>query len=627
MSRVSQPSPLTGARQHAQALASSGDLGGARAVLEHAVSVGRVNLGEDDPDVLTTARQLAEVDLAAGDPAGARRVLEEAYEAGQWRLGGAHPLMLLISHDLGVVAEELGNRHEARKAFGRVAGPGAEILGPDHWAVARACAYLGVAPPTAQVDSSVPSHPDGPAPSLEPPTALFKVLQQPTYGSTLGPPAEPAEQPTYGGTPAPPTEPAQQAHGTPADVKQQTYGTPAPSAEAGPAAHETTAVVSQNVVGTPTSPPKTGETAAGASQRVYGTPASPTETSQPAVETATGASQRVHGTPASLAEAGQAAHETTADVGQRVVGTPTSPPKTGETSTGASQRVYGTPTAPTETGTSQHVYGTPVDPDTPPHGMTMPSADAGTRNANAAAGQAYYPTPADSGAQAFGRPSAPEQARPQMYGRPSAPDQASPQAYADRSGHGGYEAPSTPYDPLPYQLGPGPSPAYPVQHIVSAPLVADVRHERERSAYTRKAPVLFAAIAAVLAAVIAVVALVVVLAQRGDSGGDSDTPTLGGGPAPGDVQLRDSGSSVRVSWSDPANGTTSFIVSGGHPGEVLKPMGQVSPGQTSFELNGLNPELDYCFAVVAVYSTKDFASSPQACTSRAKGTPRPSTTQ
>jgi hypothetical protein len=253
--------------------------------------------------------------------------------------------------------------------------------------------------------------------------------------------------------------------------------------------------------------------------------------------------------------------------------------------------------------------------------MTIPPAvtdQAANATPPTAAGQTYYPRPADGGA--------PEQARPQMYGRPAAPEQASPQVYAEM-------VPSTPYDPpreagpLLYQPVPGPSPAYPVQHIVSAPSAADVRHERERSAYTRKAPVLFAAIAAVLAAVIAVVALIVVLAQRGDSGGDSDAPTLGGGPAPTDVQLRDSGSSVRVSWNDPANGTTSFIVSGGHPGEVLKPMGQVSPGQTSFELNGLNPELDYCFAVVAVYSAKEFASSPQACTSRTKGAPRPSTTQ
>jgi hypothetical protein len=154
-----------------------------------------------------------------------------------------------------------------------------------------------------------------------------------------------------------------------------------------------------------------------------------------------------------------------------------------------------------------------------------------------------------------------------------------------------------------------------------------VRHDAERSAYGRRAPALFAAIAAVLAAVIAVVALIVVLAQRGDNHDNSDVPTLGGGPAPTDVRLRDSGTSVEISWTDPANGTVSFIVSGGRQGEVLKPMGQVSPGRTSFGLNGLSADLDYCFAVVAVYSAKDFSSSPQACTNRTKGSPRPSTTR
>src|SRR5690242_15430170 len=52
MTRVSQPSPLTPARQRAQALADSGDLAGARAVLERALELGKVNLSEDDPDVL-----------------------------------------------------------------------------------------------------------------------------------------------------------------------------------------------------------------------------------------------------------------------------------------------------------------------------------------------------------------------------------------------------------------------------------------------------------------------------------------------------------------------------------------------------------------------------------------------
>jgi hypothetical protein len=427
---------LNGARQHAQALAGSGDLGGARAVLERAVDVGRANLGEDDPDVLATALQLAQVHQAADDPSGARRVLEEAYAAGQWRLGDADPVMLLISHDLGVVAEELANRHEARRAFGRVAGHGPEVLGADHWAVVRARAYLGEDPPTVRMELPAPA----PAPA---------PVQEPPYRD------------------APPTTPFDAA-------RHQTYGTPTRPAEAG--------------------------------QQSYAT----------------------------QAEAGQHGYATQAEAGQQS---------------------YATPAVSDDTG--QRVYG----------------------------GQ-----------------------------------------------HGQYAAPSTPYDP-PREAGRG-APTEPVWHSgsVSEPGPPPVRHGTEpsafrRSAYGRRAPALFAAIAAVLASVIAVVALIVVLAQRGGQGGDSNVPTLGGGPAPTDVRLRDYGSSVQVYWSDPANGTTSFIVTGGHPREVLKPMGQVSPGQTSFGLNGLNADLDYCFAVVAVYSTKDFSSSPQACTSRSKVSARPSTSR
>jgi hypothetical protein len=137
---------------------------------------------------------------------------------------------------------------------------------------------------------------------------------------------------------------------------------------------------------------------------------------------------------------------------------------------------------------------------------------------------------------------------------------------------------------------------------------------------SKMGPAVFAAIAAVLAAIIAVAALVFVLAERGagDGSGRSDVPTLGGGPPPADVRVRDFGTSVEVSWSDPGEGKTSFIVVGGHPGEVLKPMGEVGPGETLYKLQGLNDQLDYCFAVLAVYSTTEFASSAQSCTSRPK---------
>ena len=161
-------------------------------------------------------------------------------------------------------------------------------------------------------------------------------------------------------------------------------------------------------------------------------------------------------------------------------------------------------------------------------------------------------------------------------------------------------------------------PAEPARIQATGERATGERATEERAPESRKGPALFAAIAAVLAATIAVVALVVVLAQRDNTGNgtDPDVPTLGGGPAPTDVQVRDYGTSVEITWTDPGEGKNSTIVTGGHPGEVLKPMGEVGPGQTRFELRGLNDQLDYCFAVVAVYSTDSFASSAQSCTTR-----------
>jgi hypothetical protein len=135
----------------------------------------------------------------------------------------------------------------------------------------------------------------------------------------------------------------------------------------------------------------------------------------------------------------------------------------------------------------------------------------------------------------------------------------------------------------------------------------------------------FAAIVAGLAVVIAVVALVVVLAARkGDDGGVTDVPTLGGRP-PTDVRLRDVGSVIELSWRDPTDGTVSFVVMGGHPEEQLRAMGRLGPAQTRLRLQGLNAKLDYCFTVVAVYAADKVSPSPQTCTSRTSPRPAPST--
>ncbi|SNY25841.1 hypothetical protein SAMN05421748_102418 [Paractinoplanes atraurantiacus] len=407
MAAVSQASPLGPARRRAQELVGAGDLAGARAVLEKAVELGKVNLAEDDPDVLLTAYELGTILQLADDPMAARRVLEETYASGLWRLGDSDPLMLRISHDIGVVAEELGNRHEARKAFTRVAELGPGVLGEGHPAVARARGYLG--PEQPQAGMARPEEPraeaarrEGPAavvvPVVEEPTTALPVVEQ----SPMVQPPSPGNQRTWVAE--------EQAR-----IPQQRWSQ-----------------VEEPTIAQPVVAPGPGPTAA-------------------------------------------------------------------------------------------------------------------------------YPP-----AQVFGG------------GVPQQPVMEGP----------------------PYPQG-GASPAY-----------------------GKKGLGIFAAIAAVLAAVIAVAALVFVLANRtGEPARDPDVPTLGGA-APGDVRLKDGGSAITVTWADPSEGSVSFMVTMGRPGQELKPVSTLGPGQTSFEMSGLNGELNYCFAVVAVYRNNQFATSPQACTSRATATPR-----
>lgn len=148
------------------------------------------------------------------------------------------------------------------------------------------------------------------------------------------------------------------------------------------------------------------------------------------------------------------------------------------------------------------------------------------------------------------------------------------------------------------------------------PLWGQGAPQPQPASYQKRGFGIFAAVAAVLAAVIAVAALVFVLANRGgDAGDNSDVPTLGGAPPTG-VRIVDKGASIKVSWVDPTSGTVSFLVAMGHPGEQLKPVTTLGPGQTSYEVSALNPGLNYCFAVVAVYRNNQFATSQQACTDR-----------
>jgi len=523
------------------ALASSGDLAGARAVLERAVELGKVNLSEDDPDVLLTAYQLGTVLQQADDPSGARRVLEEAYAAGLFRLGDSDALMLKISHGIGVVAEELGNRHEARKAFGRVAELGPPVLGGDHWAVVRARGYLGL-------DSVRPEAAPAPA---GPTTELGGDSVRPSVQ-----PPSPANQRVWGG---------------PANVGQRQTGDGSrPRADNVMPGGEPYGAIEEPTIAQPVIAPRSG----------------------------------THGPPIPD-------HPGRYELGEQRP-TPAEP---------AVERDYPPPARGPAEGADYHDYpprtaAAGAGGHAPP--VRAPSEFAGDDHGNR---PPPVRPPAEFGGEPGRRPP-PVHAPSEFagdYGHPSAPYRGA----GERSGDHGYPPaaiqPAYPPGQGGYQPGPGYS-----QHGVGpgARQGGPAAESGRGSASYRKGLGLFAAVAAVLASIIAVAALVFVLANRsGDPGSDSDVPTLAG-PPPSDVRLRDGGSAVKVTWQDPSNGTVSFMVTMGRRGEALRPMTTLGPGQTSYELGGLNASLNYCFTVIAVYKSDQFATSPQACTNRASATPR-----
>ncbi|SCG68576.1 Fibronectin type III domain-containing protein [Micromonospora humi] len=91
------------------------------------------------------------------------------------------------------------------------------------------------------------------------------------------------------------------------------------------------------------------------------------------------------------------------------------------------------------------------------------------------------------------------------------------------------------------------------------------------------------------------------------------------GPPPGDLRLRDDTTTITVTWTDPTDGGVPFVVAGGRAGQKLGVMATVDAGQTRYTVNGLSAKLDYCFTVLAVYSTDTYATSGQVCTDREGG--------
>lgn len=137
-------------------------------------------------------------------------------------------------------------------------------------------------------------------------------------------------------------------------------------------------------------------------------------------------------------------------------------------------------------------------------------------------------------------------------------------------------------------------------------------------------------VAAVLAglAILAVATTVVFRFVAAAPAPTAPTPT---GSAPVDtgpvteVRLSDDGDSVTLRWVGPAE-PVPVVVSGAPVGEPARLFAALQPGSTSYTTYSLDPAMNYCFTVLAVYSTELSVPSGLVCTQR-YASPSPSNPQ
>ena len=259
----------------------------------------------------------------------------------------------------------------------------------------------------------------------------------------------------------------------------------------------------------------------------------------------------------------------------------------------------------------------------PPQGLGGPTADDDEPADAEDAPDQERTEPADSRLEPA-EPVDPE--REQMDDLPPAYldiDETFPMKAQPRRAKAGVDRPtpaqaSTPTFPTQAPAFPMQVPAFPTQAAHPTP-TAPEEGGRNRTAI----------IIAVVVAVLAVAALVGVgvLVLNRDTAGPATPTTVtpsavaAVGPPPDGLTLKDDSATITLSWTDPAGGGVPFMVAGGRAGQALGVLATVDPGKTRYTVNGLNSRLDYCFTVLAVYSTDSFATSGQVCTKRESDTP------
>ncbi|WP_238014093.1 hypothetical protein KZZ52_10130 [Dactylosporangium sp. AC04546] len=223
---------------------------------------------------------------------------------------------------------------------------------------------------------------------------------------------------------------------------------------------------------------------------------------------------------------------------------------------------------------------------------------------------------------------------PPAYGPPpvSTPPSYGPLPSAEAPAYGvtGYPASGPPASGPPYGYPASGPPASAPPWVAQEPAEVAEFEEAPRRRSPVTALLVIALVAVLGGAAAAVVAFVIARPQTSDpaaqpSGAPAATLTTapaisasgpaGNPKAPAQLRLRDDRTAITLTWVDPSDGTVPFIVAGGQQG-ALRQLQVMPAGSTTYTINGLNPKLDYCFTVAAVYSTDSVELSDLACTNR-----------
>ncbi|MEV1289544.1 tetratricopeptide repeat protein [Micromonospora sp. NPDC049679] len=99
-------------------------------------------------------------------------------------------------------------------------------------------------------------------------------------------------------------------------------------------------------------------------------------------------------------------------------------------------------------------------------------------------------------------------------------------------------------------------------------------------------------------------------------------PPAPAGAPPTGVTLRDNRDSVTLTWTYPAGAEGPVLISGGRSGQQPRAFQEIPAGTTTYVVYGLNERTDYCFTVAVIYSTDTIGRAAPVCTARTGGSNR-----